>query len=188
MESYNKKYADYYRMYGRYSLKWQHHLFPCLIPPQIKHFILIRKWQNAQSNLYKFFLKVRIRFIQKKSFVDIPPQTKLGNGLLMYHTGLVIENDKAVIGNNVTLSPGVTIGKTADKKGNGPGYPKIGNEVWIGTNAVIIGNVTIGDNVLIAANSFVNRDVPSNSVVFGNPAIIKEGKQDATTGYIRNRV
>ena len=69
MESNNKNYVEYYRMYGRYSLKWQHRLFPCLIPPQIKHFILIRKWQNAQSNLYKFFLKVRIRFIQKNSLL-----------------------------------------------------------------------------------------------------------------------
>lgn len=101
----------------------------------------------------------------------------------MYHTGLVIINDKAIIGNNVTLSPGVTISKTANKKGDGPGYLKIGNEVWIGTNAVII-----GDNVLIAANCFVNRDVPSNSVVFGNPVIIKEGFPNATAGYIRNRV
>jgi len=181
-------YVDYYRMYGRFSLKWQHRVFPCLIPPQIRHFILIRKWQNTHSNLNKFLLKTRIHFLQKRSFIDIPPQTKLGNGLLMYHTGGVIVNDKAIIGNNVTLSPGVTIGKTANKKGDGPGYPKIGNEVWIGTNAVIIGNVTIGDNVLIAANCFVNRNVPSNSVVFGNPAIIKEGKQNATTGYIRNRV
>lgn len=45
---------------------------------------------------------------------------------------------------------------------------KIGNRVWIGINAAIVGGITIGDDVLIAPNSFVNQDIPSHSVVFGN--------------------
>ena len=51
--------------------------------------------------------------------------------------------------------------------------PTIGNEVWIGVNATIVGKVSIGDDVLIAPNTFVNRDIHSHSVVFGNPRIIK---------------
>ena len=47
--------------------------------------------------------------------------------------------------------------------------PTIGNEVWIGVNATIVGKVTIGDDVLIAPNAFVNCDIPSHCVVFGNP-------------------
>lgn len=51
--------------------------------------------------------------------------------------------------------------------------PTIGDEVWIGVNTTIVGKVTIGDDVLIAPNAFANCDIPSHSVVFGNPCIIK---------------
>ncbi|MCQ2217869.1 MAG: hypothetical protein MJZ33_05220 [Paludibacteraceae bacterium] len=63
---------------------------------------------------------------------------------------------------------------------------KIGNRVWIGINAAIVGGITIGDDVLIAPNSFVNQNIPSHSVVFGNPCIIKH-RDNATENYI-NRV
>ena len=76
-----------------------------------------------------------------------------------------------------------------DKKigGGRQGTPVIGNEVWIGINAAIVGKVTIGDDVLIAPNSYVNCDVPSHSIVFGNPCIIKH-REDATEGYINRKV
>ncbi len=59
----------------------------------------------------------------------------------------------------------------------------IGNRVWIGVNATVVGKVTIGDDVLIAPGAFVNFDVPSHSVVLGNPAQIHH-KENATEGYI----
>lgn len=65
--------------------------------------------------------------------------------------------------------------------------PVIGNEVWIGINTAIVAKVTIGDDVLIAPNSYVNCDVPSHSIVFGNPCIIKH-RENATEGYINRRV
>lgn len=71
--------------------------------------------------------------------------------------------------------------------GRKQGAPVIGNEVWIGINAAIVGKVTIGDDVLIAPNSYVNCDVPSHSIVFGNPCIIKH-RENATEGYIDRRV
>lgn len=75
-----------------------------------------------------------------------------------------------------------------DKRiGGRRGAPVIGNEVWIGINAVIVGKVTIGDDVLIAPNSYVNCDVPSHSIVFGNPCIIKH-RENATEGYINRKV
>ena len=63
----------------------------------------------------------------------------------------------------------------------------IGNKVWIGTNSVIVGKITIGDNVLIAPNSFVNFDVPSNSIVIGNPGKIIPST-NATDKYINNEI
>ena len=65
------------------------------------------------------------------------------------------------------------------------GTPVIGNRVWIGINAAIVGKIIIGDDVLIAPNSYVNCDVPSHSVVYGNPCIIKH-RDNATDSYINN--
>lgn len=59
-------------------------------------------------------------------------------------------------------------------------------EIWIGINAAIVGGIEIGDDVLIAPNSYVNCDVPSHSVVFGNPCVIKH-RDHATVGYINNK-
>lgn len=71
--------------------------------------------------------------------------------------------------------------------GKNQGFPVIGDEVWIGTNAVIVGGITIGNNVLIAPNAYVNFDIPENSVVMGNPGKIYES-ENATEGYINNKV
>lgn len=59
--------------------------------------------------------------------------------------------------------------------------------MWIGTNAVIVGNITIGSDVLIAPLAYVNFDVPDHSIVIGNPARIIS-RDNATAGYIQNRV
>lgn len=63
----------------------------------------------------------------------------------------------------------------------------IGDEVWIGVNATIVGNIKIGNNVLIAPNSYVNCDIPSNSIVLGNPCIIKPNEH-ATIDYINRKI
>lgn len=70
-------------------------------------------------------------------------------------------------------------------RGQFKGCPTIGDEVWIGINAAIVGRITIANDVLIAPNSFVNVDVPAHSIVFGNPCIIKH-RDCATEGYINN--
>ena len=65
------------------------------------------------------------------------------------------------------------------------GRPTIDDYVWIGTGSVLVGNIKIGKNVLIAANSFVNFDVPDNSIVIGNPGKIIS-KENPTRYYINN--
>lgn len=90
-------------------------------------------------------------------------------------------NPKAIIGKNCNIHKGVTIGQ--ENRGKRRGTPIIGNKVWIGVNATVVGNIKIGDDVLIAPNSYVNCDVPSHSVVFGNPCIIRHN-DNATEGYV----
>ncbi len=89
------------------------------------------------------------------------------------------------MGKNINISKGVTNGQ--ENRGKRKGVPIIGNDVWIGANATIVGKITIGDDVLIAPNSYVNIDVPSHSIVLGNPCIIKQSEH-ATESYINNRV
>ena len=63
---------------------------------------------------------------------------------------------------------------------------QLGDDIWIGINASIVGGVKVGNDVMIAPGAFVNRDVPSHSVVIGNPCIIKH-KDHATEGYINHK-
>ena len=78
---------------------------------------------------------------------------------------------------------GITIG--VELRGKRKGAPTIGNRVWIGPNATIVGKIKVGNDVLIGANSYVNFDVPDHSIVIGNPGKIIS-KENATEDYIVN--
>lgn len=106
-------------------------------------------------------------------------------GLYLGHAYNITINSNAKIGRNCNIHKGVVIGQA--NRGSRKGYPTIGDRVWIGINSAIVGNVNIGDDVMIAPNSFVNVDIPSHSVVFGNPCIIKH-RDWATAEYINNIV
>jgi serine O-acetyltransferase len=132
--------------------------------------------------MFNFIL---LRLYSEKYSFQISPNTKIGRGLYIGHYGRLIINPDAVLGDNINLSTGVVIGQQS--RGERQGSPTLGSRVWIGANAVIVGRINIGDNVLIAPNSYVNFDVPSNSIVIGNPAKIIS-REDATVGYINNPV
>lgn len=117
-----------------------------------------------------YFSKFILRQLVVKYGYEISEKTEIGEGLAILHLGGIAINKNAILGKNITIFQGVTIGGDVGKR---KGAPKIGNKVWIGANAVVVGNITIGDNVLIAANSLVNFNVPDNSLVIGNPAMIK---------------
>jgi serine O-acetyltransferase len=112
--------------------------------------------------------------------ISIPASVKIGSSFYIGHFGGIILNSKTVIGNNCNISQGVTIGVsgTADRRG----VPVIGDDVYFGANAVTVGKITIGNNILIGANSFVNSDVNDNGVVLGVPAIRISDK--GSEGYI----
>lgn len=121
--------------------------------------------------------------ISSLKHLEISPSTKIGGGIYLGHAYGITINPKAIIGNNCNIHKGVTIGQ--ESRGKRKGTPIIGNRVWIGVGAVIVGNINIGDDVMIAPNSFVNIDIPSHSIVFGNPCIIKP-RNPATQDYIVN--
>ncbi len=146
----------------------------------------LRTVQNTRISVVKMFCnQVLMRHYLLKYGLEISSQTKIGGGLYLGHAFNITINPKAVIGCNCNIHKGVTIGQ--ENRGKRKGVPTIGDCVWIGINATIVGNITIGDDVLIAPNSYVNCDVPSHSIVFGNPCIIKH-RDNATEGYINNKV
>ena len=173
---------DLYRWYGENGETIMKRL---LRPLEIQYLCVLRKWQSCKSRLLKIYYRLKLRKLSHKSQIQIPPTAKIGEGFYIGHCGRIIINPKAVIGKNVNIATGVTIGQ--ENRGKRAGVPTIGDNCWIGTNSVIVGNVTIGSDVLIAPLTFVNFDVPDHSIVIGNPAKIIH-RENATAGYINRTV
>jgi serine O-acetyltransferase len=102
--------------------------------------------------------------------IDIPYRTQIGSGFYIGHFGGIVVHPNVVIGNNCNISQGVTIGQT--NRGALAGTPVIGDNIFIGPGAKIIGNIRIGNNVAVGANAVVTKNVPDNAVVAGVPARI----------------
>ena len=99
--------------------------------------------------------------------IEIHPGAKIGENFFIDHGMGVVIGETAVIGDNVTLFQGVTLGGTG--KETGKRHPTIGDNVVVGTGAKVLGNITVGENVSIGANAVVLRDVPADSTVVGVP-------------------
>lgn len=100
--------------------------------------------------------------------VDIHPAARLGIGLMIDHGHGIVVGETAVIGDNVSMLHGVTLGGTG--KEGGDRHPKIGDNVMIGAGAKVLGNITVGQCSRIAAGSVVLKDVPPKTTVAGVPA------------------
>lgn len=99
--------------------------------------------------------------------VDVHPGATIGEGLFIDHATGVVIGETCIIGNNVTLYQGVTLGGTGKEKGKR--HPTIGNNVVVASGAKVLGSFTVGDNSKIGAGSVVLREVPPNSTVVGIP-------------------
>jgi len=102
--------------------------------------------------------------------VDIHPGALLGRRLFIDHATGVVIGETAIVGSDVTMYQGVTLGGTG--KGHGKRHPTVCDGVFIGNNANVLGNITIGENSRVGAGSVVLSDVPPNSTVVGVPAHI----------------
>lgn len=149
---------------------------------RIWHF-LFRKCQYANNKFSKSIYRVLFRIHSNRRGLEISSRQEIGSGLYIGHAYNITINPKVKIGKNCNLHKGIVIGQT--NRGKCKGTPIIGDNVWIGINAAVVGGITIGDDVLIAPNSYVNCDVPSHSVVVGNPCVIKH-RDNATEGYVNN--
>ena len=156
--------------------------------PGFKYTVFLRLIQCTEKRRWLFpftiLLKVKLLLMQRHYGIQIPSATRIGKGFYIGHYGTIIVNAKAIIGDNVNISQGVTIGQA--NRGQHKGVPVIGNEVYIGPGAKIVGKVVIGNNVAIGANAVVTNDVPDNACVAGVPARIINMK--GAEGYVNNKV
>ncbi len=173
---------DLYRYYGESGEPFLKKVFR---PLEIKYIALFRKANQCAFLPLKLFYMLRLRHLSYRTQIQIPARTKIGEGLYIGHLGRVIIHPDAILGKNINIGTGVTIGM--ENRGKRKGVPEISDNCWIGTNAVIVGKVKIGSDVLIAPLSYVNFDVPDHSVVIGNPGRIIP-KENATADYVCNRV
>lgn len=133
--------------------------------------------RNPFSVIMRYYSAMRLNWASRKYHIDIPPNC-VGYGFRIHHInagGIVFSTCK--VGNYADIRQCTTIGVKSNSEIK---TPVIGNNVFIGCNVSIIGDVTIGDNVTIGAGSVVVKDLPSNCIAVGNPCkvikFIENGK------------
>lgn len=170
--------ADTTRYCGDYSLRLLLKTF--FLNQSFRPVVTLRLCQAANSfrGIWRLFLPILIvlhQFAKRSAGIDLPWRTSVGPGFLIAHGyGLVI-NERAVIGSNVTLFHGVTLGRRDRIQADGTritGYPVLEDDVWCGPHAIIVGEVNIGQGSRIAGGAFVSENIPPHSLVVGNPSQI----------------
>lgn len=121
-------------------------------------------WQNGRQTL-AYFLQNRSSEVFG---VDIHPAARFGSGIMIDHGTGVVVGETAVLGNDISILHGVTLGGSG--KESGDRHPKVGDGVMIGANASVLGNILIGECAKIGAGSVVVADVEPNTTVVGVPA------------------
>jgi serine O-acetyltransferase len=183
-------YADLHRYEGRTSMALfvRHWL---LSPGYTFSFYLrlcayLHRKQPRMLMLPLYYLaRIILRHYSYKFGIFIPFDTPIGVGFYIGHCGDIHFNGQARVGRNCNISQGVTLGQA--NRGKHKGYPTIGDGVYIGPGAKVVGAVRVGNNAAIGANCVVTNDVPDNAVVVGVPGrvISYDGAADYVehTGY-----
>ena len=147
---------------------WRRILFAYVRKPHRRWYFHFRVWAfinrkyGKKIRLLGSTAQRRIVYLNRKYGVEISHDATIGVGLYIGHFPGVVIRGECVIGKNFSILQNTTIGS---RKPGDMGYIVIGDDVSIGANSCIIGNIKIGNNVTIGAMSFVNQDVPDNSIV-----------------------
>ena len=130
-------------------------------------------WRHGLRFLARFGSQVA-RFL---TGIEIHPGAEIGRRLFIDHGMGTVIGETTIVGDDVTLYQGVTLGGTGKEKGKR--HPTIGNNVTVGAGARILGNITVGDNCRVGAGSVVLRSVPANSTVVGVPGhiVLRDGQR-----------
>lgn len=150
--------------------------------PGLKYTIIFRycQYYRKRNRFLFYFFFLWLRRLKHKYGFDISYRTTIGKGLYIGHFGGIVIHGDAEIGEYCNLSQGMTIGVLV--RGNKVGIPKIGDRVFIGPGAVILGGITVGNDVLIGANAIVTFDVADKSVLAAPLATVISEK--GSEGYV----
>jgi len=159
-----KSRLEIFLCYSGLHAVWLHHITHWLWE---RRFYLLARWL---SQMARFF-----------TGIEIHPGAQLGRRFFIDHGMGVVIGETAVVGDDVTLYQGVTLGGTGKEQGKR--HPTIGNNVVIGGGAKVLGNITVGNNCRVGAGSVVTRNVPDDSTIVGVPGhiIFRNGKRVVIT-------
>jgi serine O-acetyltransferase len=159
-----RSYLEVVFLYPGLHAVWAHHL---------SHWL----WRHHMRFLARYVSQVA-RFF---TGIEVHPAAEIGRRLFIDHGMGTVIGETAIVGDDVTLYQGVTLGGTGKEKGKR--HPTIGNNVSIGSGAKLLGNITIGDNCRVGAGSVVLRSVPANSTIVGVPGhiVLRDGKRVVIT-------
>lgn len=153
-----------------------HSSLEVLLYPSFKVMLHYRLAHRLYQKGHYFWARYISQRGVRKTGIEIHPGAKIGKGFFIDHGNGVIIGETAIVGNNVTLYQGVTLGGTG--KEHGKRHPTIGDNVMISAGAKVLGSFTIGENSKIGAGSVVLSEVPPNSTVVGVPGrVVKRGNQ-----------
>ena len=129
----------------------------------------------------RFLARFHSQWVRLLTGIEIHPGARIGRRLFIDHGLGVVIGETAIVGDDVTIYQGVTLGGTGKEKGKR--HPTVGNRVSIGSGAKLLGNITIGENCRVGAGSVVLRDVPDNSTIVGVPGhiVLRNGKRVVIT-------
>lgn len=144
--------------------------------PSFKAILSYRVAHKLYRKKHYFFARWVSQRAVRKTGIEIHPGARIGRGLFIDHGTGVIIGETAIVGNNVTLYQGVTLGGTGKEKGKR--HPTLRDNVMVSAGAKVIGSFTIGENSKIGAGSVVIEEVPPNCTVVGVPGrIVRMGDQ-----------
>ena len=148
-------------------------IWEVLLYPSFKVMIKYRKAHKLYLKGHYFRARRISQKAARKTGIEIHPGATIGKGFFIDHGSGVVIGETTIIGDNVTLYQGVTLGGTG--KECGKRHPTIGNNVMISVGAKVLGSFTVGDNSKIGAGSVVIEEVPPNCTVVGVPGrIVKQ--------------
>ena len=175
--------SDLYRHEGRTGARpfWRH----LLVTPGFRYTYLLRVYAYLKTTSWggwglRQLTTVLLHHYAIKYGIDISRDARIGSGFYIGHFGGIVVNEHVVIGDNCNISQGVTLGQA--NRGPSGGCPTIGNNVYIGPGAKVIGRINIGEGAAIGANAVVVKDVPPGVSVGGVPAKVISEK--GSEGYV----
>lgn len=139
-------------------------------------------WRPTLKFPFYYLAKLILNHYKYKFGIDMPVGLDVGSGFYIGHFGGIVIGKNVVIGKNCNLSHGVTLGQV--NRGENKGSPIIGNNVYVGVGAKVLGKIIVGDNAAIGANCVVIKNVPDNGVVVGVPG--KLVSYNGSKDYVNN--